>query len=37
MAPFPIPEIKRVPLESIALTLKVVHNNVKVGMSLESS
>ncbi|KAI0673812.1 P-loop containing nucleoside triphosphate hydrolase protein [Trametes maxima] len=29
MAPFPIPEIKRVPLESIALTLKVVHNDVK--------
>ena len=30
MAPFPVPEIKRVPLESIALTLKVVHNDVKV-------
>ncbi len=30
MDPFPIPEIKRVPLESIALTLKVVHNDVKV-------
>ena len=30
MEPFPIPEIKRVPLESIALTLKVVHNDVKV-------
>ena len=30
MAAFPVPEIKRVPLESIALTLKVVHNDVKV-------
>ncbi|KAM5535888.1 hypothetical protein V8D89_010506 [Ganoderma adspersum] len=33
MAPFPIPEIKRVPLESIALTLKVVHNDVKSFLS----
>ena len=30
MTAFPVPEIKRVPLESIALTLKVVHNDVKV-------
>ena len=30
MAAFPVPEIKRVPLESIALTLKVVHSDVKV-------
>lgn len=37
MAPFPVPEIKRVPLESIALTLKVVHNNVKVGTSIQPS
>lgn len=35
MEPFPIPEIKRVPLESISLTLKVVHNDVKVSMLLE--
>ncbi|RPD64692.1 P-loop containing nucleoside triphosphate hydrolase protein [Lentinus tigrinus ALCF2SS1-7] len=33
MAAFPIPEIKRVPLESIALTLKVVHNDVKSFLS----
>ncbi|TBU62530.1 P-loop containing nucleoside triphosphate hydrolase protein [Dichomitus squalens] len=33
MAPFPIPEIKRVPLESISLTLKVVHNDVKTFLS----
>ncbi|KAI0354638.1 P-loop containing nucleoside triphosphate hydrolase protein [Trametes cingulata] len=33
MEPFPIPEIKRVPLESIALTLKVVHNDVKSFLS----
>ncbi|KAI1793062.1 P-loop containing nucleoside triphosphate hydrolase protein [Ganoderma leucocontextum] len=33
MAPFPVPEIKRVPLESIALTLKVVHNDVKSFLS----
>ncbi|KAL1951731.1 hypothetical protein VTO73DRAFT_880 [Trametes versicolor] len=33
MDPFPIPEIKRVPLESIALTLKVVHNDVKSFLS----
>ncbi|CCL98140.1 uncharacterized protein FIBRA_00134 [Fibroporia radiculosa] len=29
MAPFPVPEIMRVPLESIALVVKVVHNDVK--------
>ncbi|KAI0828826.1 P-loop containing nucleoside triphosphate hydrolase protein [Trametes gibbosa] len=34
MDPFPIPEIKRVPLESISLTLKVVHNDVKVSSFL---
>ncbi|OSD00833.1 P-loop containing nucleoside triphosphate hydrolase protein [Trametes coccinea BRFM310] len=33
MEPFPIPEIRRVPLESIALTLKVVHNDVKSFLS----
>ncbi|KAI8990673.1 P-loop containing nucleoside triphosphate hydrolase protein [Trametes punicea] len=33
MAPFPVPEIRRVPLESIALTLKVVHNDVKSFLS----
>ncbi|PIL31325.1 hypothetical protein GSI_06023 [Ganoderma sinense ZZ0214-1] len=33
MAPFPVPEIKRVPLESIALTLKIVHNDVKSFLS----
>ena len=36
MAPFPIPEIKRVALESISLTLKVVHNDVKVRLSQET-
>lgn len=30
MEPFPIPEIKRVPLESVSLTVKVVHSDVKV-------
>lgn len=30
MAPFPIPEIKRVPLESVALTVKVMKHDVKV-------
>lgn len=35
MDPFPIPEIKRVPLESIALTLKVVHNDVKVRIQIQ--
>lgn len=33
MAPFPVPEIKRVPLESIALTVKVVHKDVKSFLS----
>ncbi|KAI9060487.1 P-loop containing nucleoside triphosphate hydrolase protein [Trametes sanguinea] len=33
MEPFPIPEIRRVPLESIALTLKVVHNDVESFLS----
>ena len=37
MGAFPIPEIKRVPLESISLTLKVVHNDVKVGVPQVSS
>ena len=37
MAAFPVPEIKRVPLESIALTLKVVHNDVKVRSSVAIS
>lgn len=36
MAPFPIPEIKRVALESVALTLKVVHNDVKVNEFVEN-
>lgn len=30
MSPYPIPEIKRVALESVALTVKVVHDDVKV-------
>ena len=30
MAAFPVPEMRRVPLESIALTVKVVHDDVKV-------
>ena len=30
MGAYPIPEIKRVALESVALTVKVVHNDVKV-------
>lgn len=27
---FPIPEIKRIPLESVSLTVKILHNDVKV-------
>lgn len=34
MVQFPIPEIKRVPLESISLTAKVVHYDVKVRENL---
>lgn len=30
MAAFPVPEIRRVSLDSIALTVKVVHRDVKV-------
>ena len=33
MGAFPVPEIKRVPLESISLTLKVVHNDVKASIT----
>ncbi|KAH9948231.1 P-loop containing nucleoside triphosphate hydrolase protein [Amylocystis lapponica] len=33
MASFPVPEIRRVPLESIALTVKVVHDDVKAFLS----
>lgn len=31
MSPFPIPEIQRVALESVALSVKVMHGDVKVG------
>ena len=30
MGAYPVPEIKRVALESVALTVKVVHDDVKV-------
>ncbi|GBE77256.1 Putative DEAH-box ATP-dependent helicase [Sparassis crispa] len=33
LATFPIPEIQRVPLESIALTVKIVHHDVKKFLS----
>lgn len=32
MGAFPIPEIKRVALESVALTVKVMHDDVKVSL-----
>lgn len=34
MNPFPIPEIKRVALESVALSVKVTHGDVKVYFSM---
>ncbi|KZT08749.1 P-loop containing nucleoside triphosphate hydrolase protein [Laetiporus sulphureus 93-53] len=33
MMAFPVPEIKRVPLESVALTVKVVHEDIKTFLS----
>jgi hypothetical protein len=30
MKPFPVPEIQRVALESVALSVKVMHGDVKV-------